>query len=117
MRAVTELSSVKQAYHGAGGYSFARLLTILVLALLLSSCAMVGPDFQKPEATVNDEWSGVGDAAIVAESARWGDLHRAQPFTREDWLREQRILRYSYFTVEGGPNRIAVFGTSSIRAP
>ena len=28
------------------------------------------------------------DLAIIAESARWGDTHRAVPYTKEDWLAE-----------------------------
>src|SRR6266545_3015499 len=38
------------------------------------------------------------DAAIVGESARWGDARRATPFKREvEWLAEQRWLRDTYW--------------------
>ena len=49
------------------------------------------------------------DRAIVAESARWGDLLRATPYTRDiEWLTEQNRLRYEYFTVSSGSNRTDV---------
>lgn len=36
--------------------------------------------------------------AIIAESARWGYVRRAQPFTRDrDWMAEQHRLLNSYF--------------------
>jgi len=60
-----------------------------------------------PRSTVN-RWMARAaeiDRAIVAESARWGDLHAINPFTREDWLQEQRFLINSYFTAREGPNR------------
>ncbi len=56
------------------------------------------------------------DRAIVAESARWGDLHREEPFTRDgEWLAEQRYLRTRYFAVERGQNRSEIV-LSQLRA-
>ncbi len=48
------------------------------------------------------------DVAIVAESARWGDLKQRNPLTRDgEWIREQTRLREEYF-----PRRTAnVIGT------
>ena len=38
------------------------------------------------------------DQAIIAESARWGDIMRAdQPYTRDDWLVEIDHLRDQFF--------------------
>ena len=38
------------------------------------------------------------DEAIVAESARWGDGFRTgQPYTRADWIAEQRFLLNVFF--------------------
>jgi hypothetical protein len=34
----------------------AKVLSVIAMTLLMSSCAMVGPDFQKPEADVNEAW-------------------------------------------------------------
>jgi outer membrane protein TolC len=55
--------------HGACKYSYTRLLTTLTMALLVSSCAMVGPDFQKPESTVNAAWSDADEPVIATDSA------------------------------------------------
>ncbi len=50
------------------------------------------------------------DRAIVAESARWGDLLRpSQPYDRDDWLRELQRLREDYFNSAGnGRNAITL---------
>ena len=40
------------------------------------------------------------ERAIIAESARWGDNQRAQPYTSEDWVAERDNLLQNYF-----PNR------------
>jgi hypothetical protein len=38
------------------------------------------------------------DRAIVGESARWGDIRREPPFTRDvEWIAEQRVLVNQYF--------------------
>lgn len=37
------------------------------------------------------------DASIVAESARWGDTFRSQPYTKADWINAQNGL-VGYFT-------------------
>lgn len=36
-----------------------------VLALFFSGCAMVGPDFEKPETSVNEKWSEADNAAVT----------------------------------------------------
>lgn len=43
------------------------------------------------------------DEAIVAESARWGDMHRSTPYTKADWVTESNNV-LSYLN-----NRNAVF--------
>ncbi len=53
--------------------------------------------------------AAVIDRAIVAESARWGDLMRpSQPYTREDWLREQQNIRQNYLGAGGGSSRTSL---------
>ncbi|MEM7387841.1 MAG: hypothetical protein AAF514_23145, partial [Verrucomicrobiota bacterium] len=50
--------------------------------------------------------AGEIDQAIVAESARWGDLMRpSRPYTREDWLSELANLRDHFFGGQGGESR------------
>ncbi len=41
------------------------------------------------------------ETAIVAESARWGDAQRAEPFTKADWLNEIVELVEGYFPYRG----------------
>jgi hypothetical protein len=42
------------------------------------------------------------DRAIVAESARWGDLHRpSDPYDRDDWLTEITNIRSNYLPSRG----------------
>jgi len=53
-------------------------------------------------------WAEQLDRAVVAESARWGDLFRTPPYGRDDWLTEQNRLRFSFFTVSAGQNRSEV---------
>jgi hypothetical protein len=48
------------------------------------------------------------DRAIIAESARWGDLFREPPYGRNEWLAEQERLRFSFFSVHQGRNRTQV---------
>ncbi|MFC1757981.1 chitobiase/beta-hexosaminidase C-terminal domain-containing protein [Planctomycetota bacterium] len=43
------------------------------------------------------------DVAVRAESARWGDSQRIEPYTRNDWLAERSRLLDEYF-----PNRTSV---------
>ena len=48
------------------------------------------------------------DTAIHAESARWGDAVRAQPYGRTDWLAARQRLEYFILTgtrQSGGPGR------------
>lgn len=52
-------------------------------------------------AKLNAEASKI-DAAIIAESARWGDAKREVPFLRSDWLNAIAGLRNNFF-----PNRNA----------
>jgi len=49
-------------------------------------------------------WAEQLDRAVVAESARWGDLFRTPPYGRDDWLTEQNRLRFNLFTVSAGEN-------------
>ncbi|MBI9016809.1 MAG: lamin tail domain-containing protein [Phycisphaerae bacterium] len=37
------------------------------------------------------------DLAIIAESARWGDVQRSTPYTRNDWINATNYLMTSYF--------------------
>ncbi|HUF63482.1 MAG TPA: CotH kinase family protein [Verrucomicrobiales bacterium] len=57
-------------------------------------------------------WMGLAaviDRAIVAESARWGDLMRpSRPYTREDWLNEQQNIRQNYLGTGGGTSRTSL---------
>jgi NodT family efflux transporter outer membrane factor (OMF) lipoprotein len=48
--------------------SLTRLSIGLASALLVSSCAMVGPDFKKPEAVVDDAWSESESPEVATES-------------------------------------------------
>ncbi len=45
------------------------LLALIAVVLLLSSCATVGPDFQRPEAEVAPEWLETDDPRIKSEPA------------------------------------------------
>lgn len=53
-------------------------------------------------------WAEPLDRAVVAESARWGDLFREPPYGREEWIAEQERLRFSLFSVQHGKNRTQV---------
>jgi len=53
-------------------------------------------------------WAEPLDRAIVAESARWGDLFREPPYGRSEWITEQERLRFSFFSVSQGKNRTQV---------
>lgn len=44
------------------------------------------------------------ESPIVAESARWGDVRRAAPYTKQDWLAESNRILVSYI-----PQRHAIF--------
>lgn len=37
------------------------------------------------------------EEAIIAESARWGDMNGEQTFTKDDWTKEISIIRNNYF--------------------
>jgi len=45
------------------------------------------------------------EMAIIAESARWGDAHRNEPYTKDNaWLPELDVLRFNYFPYR--PDRV-----------
>ncbi len=49
-----------------------------------------------------DNYQAILDQAIVAESARWGDLHRpTDPYDRNDWLTEVTNIRNNYLPSRG----------------
>lgn len=70
-RAKTGFKSKKLGKKGykTGRYrnSILMLLTGLVLMFLIGGCAMVGPDFVKPEAAVEKEWIETGDPRVKTE--------------------------------------------------
>ncbi len=45
-----------------------RLVPLIGVVLLASGCAMVGPDYKKPEAPVDDEWTQPEDTVVRSES-------------------------------------------------
>ena len=47
---------------------YTRIWTLLGVTLLVSGCAMVGPDFEKLEADVTEAWSEVDEPEITTES-------------------------------------------------
>ena len=51
------------------GKAISSLLALIAVVLLLSSCATVGPDFQRPEAEVAPEWLETDDPRIKSEPA------------------------------------------------
>jgi len=55
-----------------------------------------------PQATIA-RWEGIArkiDRAVVAESARWGDTRRAEPYTRDvEWVAEKARLVDRFFPV------------------
>ena len=59
--------------HIVSQHGHARILALLGATLLVSSCAMVGPDFQKPEADVAGAWSGVDEPGVITESIDYRD--------------------------------------------
>ena len=49
-----------------------------------------------------DRYEEFLDQAIVAESARWGDLHRpSDPYDRNDWVSEIANIRHNYLPSRG----------------
>ena len=55
--------------HVVSGGLVARFSIVLTAVLLVSGCAVVGPNFQKPDAAVNEAWSDAEEQAISAEPA------------------------------------------------
>lgn len=66
-------SSNRESYCRIGslaiGHRRLRTLVALCAVLLLPSCAMVGPDFKKPDAPVDDAWTQIDRPETVAESS------------------------------------------------
>jgi NodT family efflux transporter outer membrane factor (OMF) lipoprotein len=52
-------------------------IVLLVPALLAFAGCMVGPDFQRPKATVSTNWMESGDARVSSESATYRDWWKA----------------------------------------
>jgi Lamin Tail Domain/CotH kinase protein/Chitobiase/beta-hexosaminidase C-terminal domain len=56
-------------------------------------------------------FAAIIDTAIWAESARWGDAQRSDPFVRDDWLSANEFLfnfiRYGTYAATSGPGRAA----------
>ena len=69
--AMTGLKSKKRDNNGCKTGRFRSgpilLLTGLGLMLLIGGCAMVGPDFVKPEASVEKEWIETGDPRVKTD--------------------------------------------------
>jgi len=55
---------------------WSRWISLLFLALLLTSCATLGPDFKKPSAPVEKKWIEVDDPQIKAEPADYSTWWR-----------------------------------------
>lgn len=73
MRAINAIMTLHGVCHIFSQHVYARILALLGATLLVSSCAMVGPDFQKPEADVTEAWSGVDEPGISTESIDYRD--------------------------------------------
>lgn len=50
-------------------HSRLRLAPLVGIALLASGCAMVGPDYKKPDAPVADEWTEADDGAVTSDTS------------------------------------------------
>ena len=55
---------------------WSRWISLLFPALLLTSCATLGPDFKKPSAPVEKKWIEVDDPQIKAETADYSTWWR-----------------------------------------
>lgn len=68
-------NSLYKTLFGKGCGSFCRLLVYgLIAAILLTTgCTMVGPDFVKPDAPVEQEWLKARDASIKTEASDYKD--------------------------------------------
>lgn len=68
LRATNAISTLPEVCHVVSEQVYLRLFMLLGASLLVTSCAMVGPDFQKPEADVTEAWSEVDEPEISTES-------------------------------------------------
>jgi outer membrane protein TolC len=68
LRATNAISTLPEVCHVVSEQVYLRLFMLLGASLLVTSCAMVGPDFQKPEADVTEAWSEVDEPEINTES-------------------------------------------------
>ncbi len=55
------------------GVAGTKLLSLMTLALLVTGCTTLGPDFKKPEAQVAQEWIDVKDPKLKRDSADYGE--------------------------------------------
>ncbi|MEO8353633.1 MAG: lamin tail domain-containing protein, partial [Chthoniobacteraceae bacterium] len=46
-----------------------------------------------------NQLAAIVDQPIIAESARWGDAKRSNPFNKDDWINERNYLLGSYLSV------------------
>jgi NodT family efflux transporter outer membrane factor (OMF) lipoprotein len=53
--------------------AFVNPLMVMIGTLILSACTTVGPDFERPDTTVADDWLEAEDARVDAENVEYSD--------------------------------------------